>query len=382
MGAFEGTALLSVTDLDGGNTEPGDPLEYLLQLRNDSGFQIPNVAVFHPIPLDTTYVDDSLSVPDGVAVIVDSEFLLLEGITLPAGGQVLVRFLVQINAPLIFGVDVISTQGELAIDANGDGEFSFTALTDGDTTQSGDQPTIIEVTAGPDFRGMTKVATHENDPDGNGLYTPGDIVRYTVRIQNDGNQETSEAFEELLDFIPDGVSYVVDSATASEGTITYDTLSDAIAWEGQIAIGEEIVLEYLATINAGLPAETTISNQGILFYEGTESGDELESTMLTDGDLNEPGRQPTVIEVGGTAVTLSFMTADDVNGGALRPGDELLYTVTLFNPSNLAVPALAFVNVLPEEVSYVPGSLVIPAGATLISETPIMVVENIALAAM
>ena len=55
--------------------------------------------------------------------------------------------------------------------------------------------------------------------------------------------------------------------------------------------------------------------------------------------------------------TTSGKTVRDVNGGALRPGDVLEYTVTATNTGNDASIHTVMTDVLPSQVTYVPGSL-------------------------
>jgi clumping factor A len=62
-------------------------------------------------------------------------------------------------------------------------------------------------------------------------------------------------------------------------------------------------------------------------------------------------------------LTRSTESVRDVNGPPLRPGDELEYTISVENTGTGAAPSVTLSAPLPPQVSYVPGSLAISAGA-------------------
>lgn len=59
----------------------------------------------------------------------------------------------------------------------------------------------------------------------------------------------------------------------------------------------------------------------------------------------------------------SHLTVTDLDGGALRPGDVLEYSVTVANSGDEGAQSLRFTDVLPALLQYVPGSLEVTAGA-------------------
>ncbi len=100
------------------------------------------------IPANTTYVAASVSAPGGSTVVSTSPVLDITGINVPAHGQVSLSFRVQLDNPLGAGVTEISNQGVVWYDSDGNGSNDASQLTDGDTTQSGNQATVVPVTAG------------------------------------------------------------------------------------------------------------------------------------------------------------------------------------------------------------------------------------------
>ncbi|WP_437600032.1 DUF3344 domain-containing protein [Sorangium sp. So ce590] len=67
--------------------------------------------------------------------------------------------------------------------------------------------------------------------------------------------------------------------------------------------------------------------------------------------------------------TSSTKTVTDVNGGRLRPGDVLQYTVEVVNSGNDASVGTVLTDPLPAGVTYVPGSLSVTAGANTGAKT-------------
>lgn len=67
--------------------------------------------------------------------------------------------------------------------------------------------------------------------------------------------------------------------------------------------------------------------------------------------------------------TTSTKTAEDVNGGALLPGDVIQYTIHVVNTGNDTAVDVVLTDPLPPEVTYVPGSLEIIAGANTGAKT-------------
>lgn len=67
--------------------------------------------------------------------------------------------------------------------------------------------------------------------------------------------------------------------------------------------------------------------------------------------------------------TSSPMSVTDLDGGAVEPGDELEYTVSVTNSGDEGAQSLRFVNVLPAMLAYVPGSLEVTGGANAGAKT-------------
>lgn len=67
--------------------------------------------------------------------------------------------------------------------------------------------------------------------------------------------------------------------------------------------------------------------------------------------------------------TTSTKTAEDVDGGALLPGDQIRYTIHVVNTGNDNAIDVVLTDPLPPEVTFVPGSLEILTGANMGAKT-------------
>ncbi len=366
-GMPEGVAIKSVTDENGGNLEPGDTLLYTVVLQNRSGYAVAGIELTDVIPADTTYIASSVTHPGGSTVVSETPVLHIEGIDVPAHGQVTVTFRVVVDDPLPAGVTQITNQGTVFYDSDGDGTNDSTQQTDGDTAQPGEQSTDIPVTAGANFDETTKGVALQTDADTNGAVTPGDTLRYTVVIPNTGDQDATGVT--FSDPIPFNTTYVALSVTATAGTATYNAGLDRIDWTGDITAGTSVAITFDVTVDSGITVGTVLSNQGTVTYAS--------GTQLTDGDVTKPGRQPTDVTVGGMPEGVAIKSVTDENGGNLEPGDSLLYTVVLQNRGGFAVEGIELTDVIPADTTYIASSVTHPGGSTVVSETPVLNITGI-----
>ncbi len=370
-----GLAIKSVSDENGGNVEPGDILLYTVDLKNQSGFDVAGLEFVDAIPANTAYVAASVTSPAGTTVVSETPTLRIQNIAVPAHGQVTVTFRVQVNAPLPSGVNQISNQGTVNYDSNGDGINDRSQQTDGDTVTPGEQPTVIPVTAGPNFTQTTKTVTLRIDADGDGAVTPDDTLRYTIVIRNTGNQNAAGIV--FTDSIPANTAYAGNLLPTS-GTAVYNSSADRIEWNGSIDANQSVTITFDVTVNTGIAAGTVLSNQGKVNYDSDDDGTN-DKEQLTDGDTSLPGEQPTDTKTG-VAGIVSTKSVKDENGSSVEPGDILLYTVSMLNKSGFAISGAEFVDAIPANTAYVAESVSTPSG-TVESESPVLRIQGISLPA-
>jgi len=370
-------AIKSVTDENGGNLEPGDILLYTIVFNNQSGFDVSGLEFVDAMPSNASYVTDSATAPAGSTIVSEEPTLRIQDIGVPAHGDSTVTFRVRVDDPLPTGVTRISNQGTVNYDSDGDGVNDASQNTDGDTTEPGEQPTVIPVTAGPNFGEATKGWEMIEDADEDGFATPGDTLEYAVTIPNTGTRDAVGVT--FTDEIPVNVAFVIGSETASSGAIVHDQDLNRIDWIGDIAAGEAVALTFEVTVNAGIPVGTTLSNQGVVGYDSDDDGVN-DATEPTDGDTTEPGNQPTETTTG-KPYGIALKNVADLNGGKVEPGDVLQYEITLDNRSGFVVTGMEFVDGIPANTRYVAGSVEAPAGASVEDESPVLRIVDIAVGA-
>ena len=148
-----------------------------------------------------------------------------------------------------------------------------------------------------------------------GIVDPGDTLRYTIQVYNNGAVPATIA--RLADLVPNDVTYVPDTTTLNGQPIGQPDggvfpLIDRIdissadlpppgAAEGVLSPGESAVVQFDMQVNPGVPTGTLIVNQATVYT------DELPN-LLTDGDGNPAtGPEPTVVVEGSAPFSRNCM---------------------------------------------------------------------------
>jgi uncharacterized repeat protein (TIGR01451 family) len=186
-----------------------------------------------------------------------------------------------------------------------------------------------------------KSAALEVDLGSPGIVDPGDTLRYTITIYNNGTVPATAV--DLTDMVPADTTYVADSVTlnglpvgqpdggvfpliggipVSSADLTPPVPGDG---EGVLSPGQSAVVQFDLQVNAGVLPGTLITNQAVVYSIEVP-------TTLTDGDGNPAtGPEPTVVVVGDVQQLSIIKEVSVVNGGPALPGAELEYVVTVRN---------------------------------------------------
>jgi len=117
----------------------------------------------------------------------------------------------------------------------------------------------------------------------------GDTLKYHVTISNTGTaDQNNNPGNEFEDVLPENTTYVPGSATASSGTINYDSINKKITWDGGVPAESSVIIEFQVTVDNGLKNGTIISNQGTVFWDSDEDGTN-DATELTDDPYVDDG---------------------------------------------------------------------------------------------
>src|SRR5882672_7154118 len=196
-----------------------------------------------------------------------------------------------------------------------------------------------------------KAAALQVDAMSPGIVDAGDVLRYTIRIHNNGVGPITNAV--LRDSVPANTTYVADSMTLNgqpvgrpDGGVSplvagVDVSSSNLTpplpgpGAGTLSGGQMAVVQFDLRVNDGTPPGTVIANQAVV--DTAEMPD-----LLTDGDGNPAtGPEPTVVVVGDLQMLKIVKEVGVVGGGPALAGKTLEYTVTVTNSGT--VPAYAVV---------------------------------------
>ena len=320
---------LSILKSDGGaTTTAGGTVAYTLIYRNTGDQAASNVLITETVPANTTFnaalsTFGAWSCPDGsVAGTVCTHTVG----TLAGGGTTgTVVFALNINAsPLPSGFEQVTNTASID-----DDHTNGTEPTPADNTSTDTTP----VSAAPSVAGVKSAVLV---PLGNGTAEPGEVLEYTIRVTNSGDQDASAV---VFTDTPDAnTTLVVGSVTATAGAIvTGNTAGDTSVRVdvGTLAgSGSTVDITFRVTIHSPLPAGVDdVRNHG------TITGGNIPST-----DTN------TVITPVESAPDLSITKTDGVT--QVAAGSVLTYTLTVTNSGNQAASGVVVTDRLPDDTAY------------------------------
>lgn len=156
---------------------------------------------------------------------------------------------------------------------------------------------------------MTNIIARKTAQDINGGdVEKQDIIRYTVTISNIGSAVQHDNFgHEFVDIIPANASYVPGSATATSGSVVYESGLNRIAWDGSIPAESSVSIMFDVEILNTCGNGSLIRNQGNVYWDSNEDfvNDKVEVTddphiddgIDIDGDGETDDDDPTDLRV-------------------------------------------------------------------------------------
>ncbi|WP_406828179.1 isopeptide-forming domain-containing fimbrial protein [Microbulbifer sp. ARAS458-1] len=371
---------------------PGDTLRYTITVSNVSEIPLAEFAIedaLGTLNTQTVFAPGTLTVIDIPVDAVDnsdatggdaaSGLLRIDGISLAQQGEtgdsVRVTFEVQLANVIDSGTAVLNQSRVLAYgqqlavsdDPNIDGEADPQA-------PGAENPTQVIIESAPVFKVEKISEDMTGEPDS---LVPGDTLRYTLRVENIGNENMVEAT--LRDQVPANTTYVAGSTTLngvalddidgstplaqtliiqSPGAEVGQLMADPAASGVQAAL-----ITFDVTIN-DVNDGTVISNQG--FANGAGAGVDAggENTPLDEKPSDDPTTEvaddPTIDIVGNVPLIRAQKTVelvvDNMTAGIVDPEDVLRYTITVSNMGGKDATEARFVDLVPEHTTYVAGS--------------------------
>ena len=361
-----GNIVKSVVDVNGGQVEPDDILQYAISLANTGLDGATNVILYDTIPANTSYVANSLVITSGANSGAKSDtagndqaefdagqnrvvFRLGTGANGTAGGTLgigaatAIRFQVRVNTPLANAV-VVTNQASV----------NYSAATTGQGYTSPSNPAAVVVVAAPQLS-VTKRDTVLTDTAPLGP-SPGDTLRYTVQITNQGNANaTGVVFSDT----PDANTMLLNgSVTTSQGTVTSGNGGEPgvrVDLGTLSGLGGAATLTFDVRIADPVPAGVTqVRNQGLL------SSSEL-PPLPTDDPDTAPAGDPTVTPITAAPALAAYksdaLSVDADGDGVPSPGDTVAYTIIIANHGNQDATGVVLSDIPDPNAPLVAGSV-------------------------
>jgi uncharacterized repeat protein (TIGR01451 family) len=189
----------------------------------------------------------------------------------------------------------------------------------------------------------------------------GDVLEYTITAANVGNDDADDVV--VTDAVPVDTTFVPGSIVVA-GTAVTDAV-DADAGEfapdvvtarlGSIPTAGTGVVKFRVRVQPGATVGTVVTNVADAAYEIPAS-----TVVLT---AQSPPAQAAVAQAApAPAVTLTKSVVD-VDGGTVRAGDLLEYTITAANGGDDTAQSVTVSDALPVQTSYVAGTTSVAGAA-------------------
>lgn len=263
------TAIVSGTKTVSGTFFRYGTITYTVTLTNDGGLSQNDNATdefVDVLPSSLTLV--SASATSGVAVATTgTNTVRWNGAIAPLGGSVTITITATVNAP---ANTVVSNQGAIRSDSNGDGSNETAGVTDDPGVVGTSDPTTF--TVGGARVTATKTAS--------GVFFAGGSVTYTIVLFNSGpHAALDNAGNELTDVLPATLELL--SATATSGTTVATPATNTVTWSGSIPASGSVTITITAAIDAGASGQM-VTNQATVIYDADLSGSNETITRTDD----------------------------------------------------------------------------------------------------
>ena len=353
--SIEVTKTSAITDNGDGVVGKGDVVQYTISVVNNGN-----------VTLSSLTVADVLSDASGSTLSLNS------GPSFSGSSQGSAQGTVKVGETASYSALYIITQS--AVDAGGlSNQASATASSpgnsndvsdlsdDGDDTDDNttDDPTVTSITVSSSIEVTKTAAITDNGGDGN--TGAGDIINYTITVENKGNVTLSGLT--LVDTLTDGSggsltltngpSFSSTTLGSSPGTLKPDEVA---TYSGYYIISANAALT--SSINNSVLARASSPGQTNNVTDTSDDGDD------SDGNTEDDVTVVDITPLPEIETTKTATTIDNNSNGIVDLGDTIVYTITVENKGNTSLSSLTLVDTLSDGRG---GSLALTSGPTFTS---------------
>jgi len=347
---------LAKTESSAGPYSPGDDVTYNIEVCNQGTLDAAGIVITDDIPAGMSLsVNDANGWSGGAAGPVTATIA-----SLPVDDCVTTQIVLTIDPTFqetstINFAQITADDGD-DIDSDPDvlediSMDDFSEDNDLDETDGGDDEDPEEIVI-EQIYDLALIKTETNS----GPYAPGDDVTYTLTVVNQGTLDGGAVT--LVDYIPSGMSLsTADNngwASGPAGTVTNTIIAP-------VAGGVPVTVDIVLTIDPNFTGNTLVNDSEI----SMDSGDDIDSNPGDDAFPDQLGpldnaltetdggddQDPAEVTVVPNVYDLALIK-EETSAGPYEPGDDVSYTITVFNQGNI-------------DAGFIQVSDYIPAGMTL-----------------
>ncbi|GAA0744607.1 hypothetical protein [Clostridium oceanicum] len=302
----------------------GDIITYTSIIQNNSTVDLQNVNFLDRVPVNTSFVTDSVKV-DGTDRPGENPATGISIGTIPSLGRIEVKFQVTVESlpqdRIVRNMSKVDYQYEIN---------PKEPLRDGSEDSNETETNISEITVN---------LIKQSDKDFTEI---GDIITYTNRIENNSTLEINNV--NFIDVIPANTSFIIDSVKVNNIGRPGEKPENGISI-GVIPASGNAVVEFQVMVMS-LPDDKQILNESQVNYkyqispnDPIENGSEDSNEVITNVE----------------EISVAVNKQSDRNFAAV--GDIITYTNTIQNNSTIDIENVAFIDRIPANTSFVVDSV-------------------------
>jgi gliding motility-associated-like protein/uncharacterized repeat protein (TIGR01451 family) len=331
--SIEVTKTASITDNNNnGLTDQGDQIVYTITVINNGELTLTNVNLTDSLAdgdgnqLNLTngpyFVKSSLESNTTIGTIQVGEILTYEALYIIQANTISTGSI--INSATVSASSPGNINDVSDISDNGDDS-------DGNTD---DDPTIVDITSEASIKVTKSSLLVQND--GNNLTNVGDVINYTINIENTGTSSLTDI--SWIDTFTDGNG----NQLALENDLVFSSVT---ANSSSSVLSPGAILSYVAsyTIDQSAFDSGSIFNQ-ITVSASSTSGvvtDQSDNGIDNDGELNN---DPTIVKTVELEATKVGNIIDVNSNGVTDLGDQVVFNITIENTGSISLTSVNIVD--------------------------------------